>query len=551
MMSLFELEKKYHATIRFSLNHSFILFETMAATDSRRYFYQNKEGDVGCFIVGHICACGLKNPQLLSGVNLAQWVVARYKEGSWDFIRQLRGTFNIILFDKDSFFLVNDILGLSPMYTYPSKKGVFFCSEAEPILWAEKDCPVDAARLSEFLVYGFVPNGKTFVRGLESQREASVVKISRNGIERRSYGSLSPMKWENKPYGERLEMINDAFRESVRIRADHELLISDLTGGWDTRFVLAHLLSLGKKPFVFTTGGNDGSDPSNDRTLASRLARKFKLTHIIQETMLNEAYGREDATLRFNPRFSSFHAETIRKRTFNHPLKYLEKINFFTSPALGGLYGTELFGYVPHSFRDRRRLSVSVLSRKFLKKKFLNDAALKNDLARTEEIFLVLRNRYPNDILSFLTQIGHSYLYSLLRIGWERPRIRFNHYRLLPFVDSKFVAMISSLDENKYLNYKMYGDIFQKHFPDFLKIPWTHFGSYRKKSLPESQGRKAFFTLNFLRAHLKHDQGFRNFLNNNPWIQPTDFLIKERLKEIYFIFHWFQTNKSFLKTRDE
>lgn len=174
----------------FDFKNISLVYESLRSDEAVRYSFVSKDKKQACFVIGNIFAYEEFTLEVLSDRNLAAFVFKKYTECGFSFLQYLRGEFNVILIDNEKLFLINDKLGLSSLYIYRVNDGVLFCSEAEPIIWLGRENRLDYTSMAEFLVYGFIPDGKTFVKDFYNQAPGTVVTVSHKKCTQKAYASF-------------------------------------------------------------------------------------------------------------------------------------------------------------------------------------------------------------------------------------------------------------------------------------------------------------------------------------------------------------------------
>jgi hypothetical protein len=259
---------------------------------------------------------------------------------------------------------------------------------------------------------------------------------------------------------------------------------------------------------------------------------------------------REDHNFKFKPMktiYDSFHNTNI----FNKNYKELIAMKFFTSPRFTGLFGTELFGYIPEWFIESISLNFDVFSAKIFTPVFLS----RLHAGKNRGLFCNYGNTpgLSNQIYSFLYQIGRTYLNAHYTRSWERPTKFFSYLSLNPFADSKFVALLCSFDYDRHMQYRLYQEIYKNYYPGFLDIAWTRASHRIQKNLKNDSQQEIDSGLAKQQELLKlitEDVDFRAFVKQNSIVQKTGVAISARLKELYFLFKWYDVYKSVLCPSD-
>src|SRR4030042_61790 len=191
----------------------------------------------------------------------ASYIIHMYEEDGIDFLRALNGWFSGLLVDmrQGKVFLFNDRYGMQRVFYYESKDKFCFSSEAKALL---KICPelrqIDMKGLGEFISCSSVLENRTLFKNVFLLPGASAWEFKTDeNPDKRSY--FNPDIWENQPWLEKeffYEKLKDTFTKVLPryFRTAQKIVIS-LTGGLDTRAIMAHLdMPPGKYP-CYTFGG--------------------------------------------------------------------------------------------------------------------------------------------------------------------------------------------------------------------------------------------------------------------------------------------------------
>ena len=506
----------------------FLGYQMMANNSSENYYHIDRKLHNACFITGNI---------FTSETNIAEYIMAQQKKHGLDFVRNLRGEFNILLVKKGRIYLINDRLGLSPMYIYKMGKAVLFCNTAEYLIHSNKANTIDRTSIAEFLAYGFVPEGRTFILDLANQEPGSIVEASKKGFRSKKYHTFNRLTNNSLGHSKKLELVKNKFNEAVRVRAQEERCYSSLSGGWDTRFILANLLELKKNLYAFTAKTKE-----EDIRISSMVTRALGIKHILRPPRPFSSPEMIEERLRFKLLKT---AVPGNKKSRNTGLDR----QLLTTPRFEGIFGTELLGSIPEIFLNRVDLKFDDIFCRIFEHDFLD--MLRRGKRRKPWTNNAKKKRCDFMPYIFLTQVGRSYLNICYATNWERPTRFFHYLALIPFADSDFVTSLSLLKYPQDFNYKTYQEIYKKYFPGFLTFPWTY-AQYRSennliktKTATNKQGVEAKDRQRYLDL-MKTNNKFRAFLKNNRIIKKDARIILSRLKELYFLYEWFEAHKGIL-----
>ena len=216
----------------------------------------------------------------------ASYLLEAYEAPREKFFPALNGWFCGVLVDtrRGTVHLFNDRYGIGRVYIYEAPDGFYFASEAKALLKVRKELrQIDPKGLGEFFVCDCVLENRTLFRNVSLLPGGSLWTFENGKLtQKRSYFTAD--EWENQePFSSW-----DAFFEALdstfaRIlpkysRFYHPTAIS-LTGGLDTRMILAYLdAGPGEFP-CYTFGGN--SKETYDIKIARRVASVCHQPHTI------------------------------------------------------------------------------------------------------------------------------------------------------------------------------------------------------------------------------------------------------------------------------
>lgn len=258
----------------------------MAGSFAAGQVFENERGDVTLLWSGE---CFSDAPS--SGKSPGRELVRRYEEQGDSFINSLNGLFSGLLVDRRQLraFLFNDRFGLERLYWCETNDGVYFASEAKALLAVVPETRVfDETGVVQFLTFGCTCDWRTLFRGVKVAPGGTLWRIANNECRKDRY--FTPTDWENAAplSGPEFEArFDEVFRRILPryFESDVPPGIS-LTGGLDTRMIMACLPKGGQRPVSYTYASETGE------TVDARLARRVA-----------EACGLEHRLLRFGKDF--------------------------------------------------------------------------------------------------------------------------------------------------------------------------------------------------------------------------------------------------------
>lgn len=208
-------------------------------------------------------------------------------EDDCKFPTDLNGRFHGLVIDRRraTATLFNDRYGMHRLYYHKSHDGFYFAGEAKAILAVRPELRrADPRGLGEFVACGAVLENRTLFRDINSCPPASKW-IFRNGSLDSEANYFDQKEWEAQEtldgesfYTELREVFS---RNLPRFFNGHQQVAMSLTGGLDTRMIMAwQRPSAGSLP-CYTFGGSDRD--CRDVTLARRVARLCEQSHHVIE----------------------------------------------------------------------------------------------------------------------------------------------------------------------------------------------------------------------------------------------------------------------------
>ncbi len=198
-----------------------------------------------------------------------------------DAFGKLKGSFNCLIHDKKKrqFFILNDRLGLYPLYYFANGNEFFFAAEVKPLLETgriKKELNLKAC--ADFFTFGYVMQEDTLIEGVTLLSPGSVIRYDLNDekyVIYNYYNSLEPKEKLTCSDDDIFDALTDAFDKAINDCID----IGDpgffLTAGLDTRAIISSATSKAEHLRTFTYG----LDGCIDEKIATKLSKKLKTDH--------------------------------------------------------------------------------------------------------------------------------------------------------------------------------------------------------------------------------------------------------------------------------
>jgi asparagine synthase (glutamine-hydrolysing) len=216
------------------------------------------------------------------GEAAGSWLVHFYEEQGDRFFEKLNGLFSGLLIDKrrNRAFLFNDRYGLERIYFCETKDATYFASEAKALLRILPELRAfDEEGVAQFLTYGCTLGERTLFRDIQLLPGGSAWSFENGKCHKRKY--FSPETWEGQLAltPEEFEFqFQETFNRILPCYFESESKIGmSLTGGFDTRMIMACRPKTGEDPICYTFSGQESL--TLDDRLAARVAESCGLEH--------------------------------------------------------------------------------------------------------------------------------------------------------------------------------------------------------------------------------------------------------------------------------
>ena len=206
-----------------------------------------------------------------------------YDEKDRSFVAQMNGLFSGLLIDRQRkrALLFNDRYGIERIYCYEKDGTTFFASEAKALLRVVSELRAfDDEGVAQFLTFGCTLGGRTLFRNLRFLPGGSLWTFD-GGASCRKEQYFCPEEWESQPVlseeAFELELLETLRRVLPRYVCSNSKIGISLTGGLDTRMIMACIPECSVKPVCYTFSGL--TEETLDVKLAARVAQTCGYEH--------------------------------------------------------------------------------------------------------------------------------------------------------------------------------------------------------------------------------------------------------------------------------
>jgi asparagine synthase (glutamine-hydrolysing) len=206
------------------------------------------------------------------------WLLELYLVlGAYELARHLQGFFALLIVDQRSrqAHVVTDRCASLHLYWRKLADGYAICSSSAVLALCDK-AALDPVAVHEFVATGIIYEDRSLGQGIRKIGPATVLTIDHTGVRTRRYWDFSEVQAESLNLEDAVEQTHRGLVEVLQALPESDQpIISDLTGGYDSRLLLTGLLAAGR-PFHTTVSG---SADHPDVLVAARIAGELSLRH--------------------------------------------------------------------------------------------------------------------------------------------------------------------------------------------------------------------------------------------------------------------------------
>jgi asparagine synthase (glutamine-hydrolysing) len=461
-------------------------------SDEQRFLVDRSAGKAAAFS-GFIY--GWKNAEARKAVpdsRKAQRMIDLMQKHGRHLPGMIDGSFNALVADlqKKDALLCNDRFGHRQLYYYEDDRLFLFSTEYKAFLAYDGFVrELDIAGVSDYFNFDYPLGDKTFLRDVKILRGASVVIIDSTGVNHNTYWDFDFAKESRQGIQELIETADAVYEGIIKKRiGPSENIILPLSGGLDSRFILAHALKAGSSPHLFTHGSRNCLDHRIARRVAREMnAENYRFIEIIPywtidyaerfvfltEGMteaspaillgIGEQYGLPaESTVFMNGIYggpTNFGGPYYREYDLKPDISYDEKIANMARSLYGGSLTDQYYNLFAPDFRAALKSNhLSSLKNEF--SRYLHIDGFHNQ----KDVFFI-RNR----LVRYMDQVDVN------RYLWH------DHFALS---DDELVDFYIKLPPQLKLNRRFFMEYFKAKFPNLARIPYqaTGVSLYKKPS---------------------------------------------------------------------
>lgn len=191
--------------------------------------------------------------------------------------RDIAGNFSLVVFSQNQLYYYGDYCGYYPVYYH--EKSLAFSNSLIAIAHLNDSQTIRAHEFYEYLFHGFLIGGQTYLEGVNFFASNHIYKIGKELESIRRIPAYSPVS-PTAEFDELVEIIAQDYKRYYETLATaySGSIASALSGGFDTRHMLASLRQVQVDPYLYVYGKDNDSDVTVAKAIAA--GENLKLDHV-------------------------------------------------------------------------------------------------------------------------------------------------------------------------------------------------------------------------------------------------------------------------------
>ncbi|MBD3402458.1 hypothetical protein GF420_06160 [candidate division GN15 bacterium] len=202
-----------------------------------------------------------------------------YRAVGEKFVEKIDGSFNAVVVDTASkrILLGNDRMGHRALYYYEDDRYVLFSTEYKAFLAYDRfDRAVDNRAIADYFNFSYVLGDATFFKKVKRLPGGHVVTLTPEQARFSRYWDFHFPEESRQSIPELVDELDAIYRGVIRKQiGDNTEIILPLSGGLDSRFIVAHVMDMGRQPHCYT----HGVPGCLDYEIAVEVARALQIRH--------------------------------------------------------------------------------------------------------------------------------------------------------------------------------------------------------------------------------------------------------------------------------
>ncbi|MBN1044491.1 MULTISPECIES: asparagine synthetase B family protein [unclassified Clostridium] len=448
----------YSDEINFDYINDGILF-------NQKELIYNKNKTILGFMLGEIYDIDNKSLNSLDIEN----IISIYEKFGVSALKNLNGKFIICIHDQNTneTIILNDRYGYFTYYYCVEQDKYSFCNDPNILLKYIKKKQINMDSVKQFFEFGYMLNNSTLISNIKKMDPGNIIIIKDKKVKFEKYWKWTDVQKNYKiTYEEAIEKCGILWIKSVKkILSKHEKFVLPLSGGLDSRAILAAIdyLGLNKKIYTAYTIGNE---KCWDYLIAKEVCKKANIKHKLFHFNESEFLTNDVESIK-NDLGSVYCIVSLPQKA-----KYLTKY-----PFLDGFAGDAVLG---GSLLNKECINNIEMYEEHCKKYLGSSGIVDKSVIKNIGSFELELKKYSDYNSYDYFFLNNSRVRNFTMSGTLQNGTSFNN--IFPFFDNALIDFIYSLPHEWRVNSKLYKDMLVKFFPKFyIDIPWQKTGIAIKK----------------------------------------------------------------------
>lgn len=204
-----------------------------------------------------------------------------FKSGKRNLYNELIGSYSVLIFINNKLYVFNDFIGLKRIY-FSTDKSIFSSSFLATAQSLKTKTP-STQEIYEYIIRGGMYGDKTILKEINLISRSTAVCVSGNSLDEKLGFAYEKLSF----YNNFDKMVNHVSNEYINIfkiitRVFGNNITTALSGGYDSRLILALLRKNGIKPKLYVYGSDDSPDVKIAKNIAK--GEGFDLEHIDRDS---------------------------------------------------------------------------------------------------------------------------------------------------------------------------------------------------------------------------------------------------------------------------
>lgn len=278
-----------------------------------------------------------------------------------DFAKNLKGSFVIVVENKNQVKVITDSLNVLPLYYYYSNNTLIISSCVRMILansFVSRE--LDELAITELALYDYMLKDHYFYKKIRKFENGRIYSFTDGQIHEKKYWSIEKL-FNSKLLArdESLDLLSDLLKENVELyTSDYKQVLVSFTGGFDGRTNVA-MLEKDKADFLCYSYGKPGSKQIDiPKLISAEMGINYKPVYLDKDFENSYALNASLAI--------EFSNGTAPHSRANYPYAF-SKLNSFSDMILTGLFGSEILRpYNPgQKIFTNEKIEILLTSKKF------------------------------------------------------------------------------------------------------------------------------------------------------------------------------------------